>query len=395
MLFRSYEAYRAKKRAALDYEIDGLVVRANDLRVQHLLGELGGRPRAAVAFKFPSMARVTRVRGLGWETGPTGRVTPVAFVEPVEIGGAIVQNVVLHNASNVERLGIGVGDEVLVSRRNDVIPYLEEVVVKHGPAATVPTTCATCGAELAKRGEYLVCANLACRAIVEGRIHRWVGTQDIMEWGDKLVAQLVLARLVREPADLYRLEASQIAALERRGDIIAKKVLDNLRAKLPLTLPVFLASLGIDDFATETAKLVVSNGFDTLEKVQAATEEELAAIKGLGAIRAKAIVAGLAARREEIGRLLEVGVVPVAPSAGGVLSGKSFCFTGALSRPRKDYERMVEATGGTILSGVTKELSYLVMKDPSSGSSKAEKARKYGTQCIDEKAFMELVGNAG
>jgi DNA ligase (NAD+) len=393
-VLRIYQEYRAEKRAALDYEIDGLVVRANDLHVQHLLGDLGGRPRAAVAFKFPSMARMTRVRGIGWETGPTGRITPVAFVEPVEIGGAIVQNVVLHNASNVERLGIGVGDEVLVSRRNDVIPYMEEVVVKHGPVAAVPRACATCGAELTKRGEYLVCANVACRAIVEGRIHRWVFTQDIMEWGDKLIAQLVEAKLVREPADLYRLEAAQIAALERRGDVIAKKLLDNLRAKLPLPLPVFLASLGVDDFAMETAKLVVASGFDTLEKVQAVTEEELAAIKGLGAVRAKAIVAGLAARREEIGRLLEVGVVPVAPAAGGVLSGKSFCFTGALSRPRKEYERMVEANGGTILSGVTKDLSYLVLSDPTSGSSKAEKARKYGTQCIDEAAFMELLRGA-
>ncbi|MBX3200515.1 MAG: NAD-dependent DNA ligase LigA [Labilithrix sp.] len=388
---RIHADYASNKRAALDYEIDGLVVRANDLRAQQLLGELGDRPRAAVAFKFPSLAKISRVVAIAWETGPTGRVTPIANVEPVEIGGATVQFVSLHNVSNVDRLGIGVGDEVLVSRRNDVIPYLEEVVVKHGPSVTVPTACAACGGELGRRGEYLVCTNRECRAIVEGRIRRWVGTQDILELGDKLIAQLVEAKLVREPADLYRLTVEDIAGLERRGTLVATKVLANLRAKLPLTLPVFLASLGMDDFALETAKLLVANGYDTLEKAQAASAEELAALKGMGAIKAKSVVSGLASRAEEIQRLLDAGVVPVAPSAGGALSGKSFCFTGTLPRPRKEYEELVVKHGGTVLSGVTKDLGYLVMSDPTSASTKAEKARKYGTQCIDAAAFMELI----
>jgi DNA ligase (NAD+) len=390
-----HKEYQTKKRAQLDYEIDGLVVRANDLRAQHLLGELADRPRAAVAFKFASLAKISKVVAITWETGPTGRVTPIAQVEPVELGGAVVQNVVLHNVSNIERLGIGVGDDVLVSRRNDVIPHLEEVVVKRGETEKTPASCATCDKELTRRGEYLVCTNLTCRAIVEGRIHRWVGTQDIHEWGDKLIAQLVEANLVREPADLYKLKVEDIARLERRGTIIGKKVIDNLHAKLPLTLPVFLASLGIDEFALETAKLIVSKGYDTLEKVQNATIEELAAIKGMGAIRAKNVVTGLKGRADEIQRLLAVGVVPILPNAaGGGLMGKTFCFTGTLPRPRKEYEDLVEKHGGTVLSGVTKELNYLVMSDPSSGSTKAEKARKYGTECIDADRFMAIIAEA-
>lgn len=386
-----HKEYQTKKRAKLDYEIDGLVVRANDVRSEHLLGELADRPRGAVAYKFPSMAKISKVLAIEWDTGPTGRVTPIATVAPVEIGGAIVQSVVLHNVSNTERLGIGVGDEVLVSRRNDVIPHLEEVVVHNATTVEAPTTCAVCKQALTRRGEYLVCTNLDCRALVEGRIQRWVGVQDIHEWGEKLIAQLVEAKLVREPADLYKLETGDIAGLERRGKVIGKKVLDNLRAKLPLSLPVFLASLGIDEFALETAKLIVSSGYDTLEKVQAVKADELAEIKGMGPIRAKSVAAGLKARRDEIERLLAVGVVPVAPTAGGGLSGKSFCFTGALSKPRKEYEEMVEKHGGSVLSGVTKELNYLIMADPSSGSSKAEKARKYGTECIDEAAFLAIV----
>src|SRR5262249_49764510 len=153
-----------KTRASLDYEIDGLVVRANDLRAQHLLGELADRPRAAVAYKFASLAKISKVIAINWETGPSGRVTPIANVEPVEIGGAVVPDLALHNMSNIERLGIGVGDEVLVSRRNDVIPHLEEVVVKHSETEKAPSGCATCHAELTRRGEYLVCTNLECRA---------------------------------------------------------------------------------------------------------------------------------------------------------------------------------------------------------------------------------------
>jgi DNA ligase (NAD+) len=386
-----YEEYIAKKRGALDNEIDGLVVRANDLRAQAMLGELGDRPRAAVAFKFPSMAKNSKVVAITWETGPSGRVTPIAQVEPVDIGGAIVQNVSLHNASNVERLGVGVGDEVLVSRRNDVIPYLEEVVVKHGTAAAPPTKCATCGEALSRRGEYLQCTNRECFAIVTGRLKRWVGVQDIHEWGDKLIIQLVEAKLVKEPADLYRLTIDQIANLERRGEISAKKIHANLHAKLPLTLPVFLASLGMDDFAFETAKLLVGNGYDTLEKLFAAKLEEIEGIKGMGSIKAKSVLAGLEGRREEIGRLLAAGIVPVPPKEGGGFSHRTFCFTGALPRPRKEYEDLVEQHGGQVRSAVTKDLDFLVMSDPNSASTKVEKARKYGTSCIDADQFMALV----
>jgi DNA ligase (NAD+) len=390
-----HQEYAAKTRASLDYEIDGLVIRTNDVHAADMLGEKANRPRGAIAYKFASQAKISKVVDILWDTGPSGRVSPIAVVEPVEIGGATVQRASLHNASNVAALGIGIGDEVLVSRRNDVIPYVEEVVAKHGPNAKAPKKCGICKSVLVAEGEYISCKNLECTALIEGRLQNWVGAQNILEWGEKLIAQLVAANLAREPADLYKLEVKQIAALERRGEIIAKKVLDNLHAKLPLTLPLFLGSLGIESFAIQTAKLIVGAGFDTLDKVLAANEEEIAAIAGLGPLKAQVIVRGLAARKAEIKRLLAAGVVPVTPSAGGGrLSGKSFCFTGALSRPRADLEAMVEERGGTLLSGVTKDLDFLVMADPSSGSSKAQKAAKYGTECIDEARFFAVLAEA-
>jgi len=386
-----HDDYSKTRRAKLDYEIDGLVVRAHDVRVQHMLGELGNRPRAAIAYKFASQAKVTKLIDILWETGSSGRVTPVAIVEPVQLAGAMVQRASLHNAGNVAELGIGIGDEVLISRRNDVIPYVEEVVKSAGKAAKAPTSCGTCKSKLEKAGEYLSCRNYAeCQALIEGRIENWIDALGVLEWGDKLINQLVEAELVREPADLYKLKPAQIAGLERRGMVIAEKVLGNLKAQLPLSLPKFLAALGIENLGLQTAKAIAGK-FDTLEKVQAAKEAELAATPGVGPAKGKAAFEGLASRKAEIKRLLAVGVVPVAKAAGGPLAGKTFCFTGALGRPRKELEQMVESRGGTLLSGVTKDLNFLVMADPNSGSSKAEKAKKYGTQCLNEEQFMAMV----
>lgn len=390
--------YSREKRAKLDYEIDGLVIRANDVHAQHMLGELGNRPRAAVAYKFASQAKVTKLIDIVWETGPSGRVSPIAVVDAVELTGAVVRRASLHNASNIATLGIGIGDEVLVSRRNDVIPYVEEVVTKKakGKVAQPPTECPTCETSLEKLGEYILCRNRECTALIEGRIENWVNAQGILDWGEKLIQQLVEAELVKEPADLYKLKPEQIAKLERRGMIIAQKVLDNLKAQLPLmSLPKFLASLGIESFGLQTAKAIVGAGFDSLEKVQAATEAQIAAIPNVGPSKAKAVVEGLKDRKKEIARLLAVGVVPVNKAGAGPLGGKTFCFTGALGRPRKELEQMVEQAGGTVLSGVTKELNYLVMADPESGSSKSQKAKQYGTECIDEARFLAMVAGGG
>jgi DNA ligase (NAD+) len=386
-----YDAYSGGRRASLDYEIDGLVVYVNALHTQALLGEVNHRPRGAVAFKFASPAKVTTVLSVNWDTGPSGRVTPVAIVAPVELAGAMVQRASLHNAANVRALGIGVGDEVLVSRRNDVIPYVEEVVEKRGKPDEPPTTCPVCGAPLSVEGEYLVCRNTTCRAVVEGRIQNWVGAVGALEWGDKLIEQLVEARLVGEPADLYKLTWQQIAALDRRGEKSAKKSLGELTSRLPLTLPVFIAALGMDNFALQTARLLVAAGYDTIDKLLAAREADLASITGLGPIKAASIVRGLASRKDEIQRLLAAGIVPVTPQEAGPLSGLTFCFTGTSTRPRAELTELVESRGGRVLAAVTKELQYLVIADPSSTSSKAVKAKKLGTKLITEEQLMELI----
>jgi DNA ligase (NAD+) len=386
-----YRRYAGKLRASLDYEIDGLVVYVDSLHAQGLLGDVNRRPRGAVAFKFASPAKVSKVVAIQWDTGPSGRVTPVAIVEPVELAGATVRRASLHNAANVRSLGIGVGDEVLVSRRNDVIPYVEEVVEKRGPSATPPASCSVCNASLVTEGEYLLCRNSACTALIEGRIQNWIDAIGALEWGDKLIEQIVAAKLVREPLDLYKLKVKDIADLDRRGEKSATKCLEQLKSRLPLALPTFLAALGIEGFAIQTARLLVSAGYTRIEKVLGATEDELAAIPGLGSIKAANIVRGLRARGDEIQRLLDGGIEPVAPEAEGPLAGLTFCFTGAASRSRGELTHLVESNGGRVLNAVTKELNYLVIADVASTSSKAVKARKYGTKLITEDDLDKLI----
>jgi DNA ligase (NAD+) len=391
-----YRRYSSELRSGLDYEIDGLVIYVNDIQAATLLGDVNHRPRGAVAFKFASPAKVSRVVDILWDTGSSGRVTPVAIVEPVELAGAVVRRASLHNVANVRALGIGVGDEVLVSRRNDVIPYVEEVVDKKGPNAEAPDACPVCAAPLVIEGEYLICRNDAtCTALIEGRIHNWIEAIGALEWGDKLIEQLVTAGKVKEPVDLYRLKVSDIADLERRGEKGGKKCLDQLTSRLPLTLPVFLAALGIENFAIQTARLLVSAGYDTIEKVLAATEDELAKLPGLGTTKAAFIVRGLKKREPEIHRLLAAGVVPVPPEAAGPLSGVTFAFTGSATRPRGELTHLVESNGGRVLGTVTKELNYLVIADPQSASSKAVKARQYGTKLITEDDFIAVLREKG
>ena len=389
-----YRQYEAGKRAGLDYEIDGLVVRANNLAAQAALGDLNRRPRAAVAFKYPSPTKISTVKEIRWETGNSGRVTPLAIVEPVLLVGATVQRASLHNVANVSRLGIGVGDEVLVSRRNDVIPYIEEVVNRAGHRAEPPTACGVCGAELHTDGEYLLCRNGECAALIEGRIHNWVDAVGALEWGDKLIATLVAEGMVREPLDLYRLEVEDIAKLDRHGLKSASNALEQLHGQLPLALDTFLTALGIEGFAMQTARLLVKNGYSDMEAVLAATEEELAAIKGLGDIKGRNIVRGLAARGDEIERLREAEIWPLTGEAAGPLAGKTICITGSHSRPRKELTQLIQQAGGRVSSGVSKELDFLLIADLSSTSSKAQKARKYGTTLIDETSLLELIARA-
>jgi DNA ligase (NAD+) len=390
----AYDSYD-KKRKKLDYDIDGLVVRAADLHTSMMLGDLNNRPRAAVAFKFASEMQVTLLRDILWSTGDTGRITPIAQIDPVFLAGAEVRQASLHNLANLRKLDIGVGDQVLVSRRNDVIPYVEKVVVKGAHRASAPEKCLVCGTPPSIEGEYLVCRNPRCPAVQIGRVKTWIKQLGFLEWGDKTFVRFFEEGLVREVADLYRLKPDDITRLEGFGEISAKKLLEPLHANKKIPLAIFIAALGIESVSRETAKLLVKAGYGSFEAIAGASPEELSQIEGLGAIKAEKIISGMKSRLAETKKLAELGVIPVTVEESGPLAGLSFCFSGSHSKPRKVLQQTVEKNGGTVASGVTKGLTYLVLADATSTSSKAEKARKLGTEIIDEKMFEEIVKQKG
>ncbi len=393
---KMFDAYEGGKRNTVDYEIDGLVVRANSVDAFNLLGELNNRPRAAVALKFPNEMKVSKLIEVRWETGPSGRITPVAIVEPVRLAGANIERASLHNRSNVERLNLGPGDDVLVSRRNDVIPYVEKVVVRgHEVPTTAPNQCSACDGPVSVEGEYLTCKNSECPARRIGRLKVWIRQLGLLEWGEKTLEKLYEVGLVKEVADLYRLKVEDITQLEGYGETTASKLLDPLWANKEIPIATFIAALGIEGVSLETAKLLVQNGYETFAAMKSASALELAALDGLGDIKADRIHQGLSARSEEVEALERVGVRAVTPAHGGPLAGLSFCFSGAASRPRKVLHQLVENNGGAVATGVKKGLAYLVLEDANSTSSKAEKARKLGTTIIDEATFDRMILERG
>jgi DNA ligase (NAD+) len=382
--------YEQLRREALPYEIDGLVVRVNDLVWQLSQGDVHGRPNGAVAFKFTPPARETILREIIWQVGGTGRITPVAVFDPITLVGATVTRASLYNIAYIEQLGVEVGATVLVVRANDVIPRVSRVVKPTGTVAKAPACCPSCGEGVVRDGEYLVCSNLAgCPAQTIGRLKAWIRELRILEWGDSLLQKLIECGLVSDVADLYRLKKEQIAGLDRMADRSAENVLKTLWDANPVPLESFLGGLSIPLCATSIIKLVIDAGYDTLEKIQTMPYARLLEISGLGPKRADAIFDGLRSRRELIAKLLASGV-KIKERSVGKLTGKSVCFTGKSVRKRAELETLAANAGGSVKGSVGKGLTYLVLADPNSTSSKAEAARKHGTQCISEEDFVSM-----
>jgi DNA ligase (NAD+) len=406
-IYREYlgEPDRPGKRAGLDYEIDGLVVRADSIEVQKRLGEIGNRPRWAMAYKFPSEGQETTLLGVEWTLGVGARLTPVARLEPVNVTGVTVRNATLHNLDTIRTLGIRIGDRVLVERAGDVIPQVVKVVeAKGGPEPRPPAECPRCETPIVEEGKYLRCPNPECPGKVDGDIKRWIRELEIEALGEKWITTLVGANLIAAPEDLYRLRAEDLVGLERMGDILAAKVVRNIAETREPPLDRFIAGLNIPEFSRQRAQMLIDAGFDTLEKMLSLTADRIPEVKGFKETLAGKIAVGLAARRERIERLRAAGVaprpgIPKAVAATGPLAGKTFCFTGAVKTvnpatgkawTRKDMGALVEAKGGRNLSDVSSGLDYLVMADPNSNSTKAKKARELGTQVLGEDEFFRL-----
>jgi DNA ligase (NAD+) len=390
-----------ERRHALPYEVDGMVVKVDGEDARRRLGTVSRSPRWAVAFKFPAEEASTRVLDIEVNVGRTGALTPVALLEPVQVGGVTVSRATLHNPGELARKDVRVGDQVFVRRAGDVIPEITKVVtsVRTGQEQpyVFPARCPVCGSAtlMDEDGAILRCTGLACPAQLLGHLRHFAsrGGMDIEGLGEKLCAQLVGEGLVKRQADLYGLTVEKLSALERMGDKSAENLVAALDKSRHPPLRRFLYALGIRHVGEATAR-TLAEAFPEVRALYEATEDDLMRVKDVGPEMARAISAFFheAQNRENIDALLAAGVQPEPQGArtGGPLAGRTVVLTGTLSQmSREQAKEEVERRGGKVSGSVSRKTDWVVAG--AEAGTKLKKAEELGVKVVDEAAFLDLL----
>ena len=390
-----------EKRDSLPYEIDGIVVKVDRTSLQDELGFTGKAPRWAIAYKYAARGGVTKLESIRWQTGRTGKLTPVAELDPIPIGGTTVRNATLHNMDEIQRLGVRIGDWVRVERGGDVIPKIVEVDKEH-PRGTKevkdPEKCSVCGTKVVRtEGEVdYRCVNANCPAKLLGTILHFAsrGVMNIDGMGESLVNQLIERGLVKNVADVYDLTKEKLLGLERFADKSAQNIVNEIEASKKLPLERVIYGLGIRMVGERTAQFLAEH-FGSMEALESAGVEELQDVNEVGPRIAESIVEffSIAANRKLVGRLREAGLTLTGTKKqrGTKLAGKTFVLTGTLAHfTRDEAKKTIEDAGGKVTGSVSKKTDYVVAG--ADAGSKLDKARELGVKVIDEKEMEKIVG---
>ena len=392
------------KRESLPYEIDGIVVKVDRMALQDELGFTGKAPRWAIAYKYAARVGITKLEDIRVQVGRTGKLTPVAMLAPVLIGGTTVRNATLHNLDEIERLGVKIGDWVQVERGGDVIPKIAKVVDdddKGHPRGTrefvMPGNCPVCGTKVVRTpGEVdYRCVNANCPAKLRETILHFAsrGVMNIDGMGDALVTQLTERGLVKNVADIYKLTKDDLLSLERMGDKSAQNILDEIKKSKELPLERVIYGLGIRFVGARTAQFLAEH-FGSMEALASAGIEELQNVNEVGPRIAESIAEffSIAANRTLVERLGEAGLVfkGAKKERGTKLAGKTFVLTGTLAKyTREEAKKMIEDAGGRVSGSVSKKTDYVVAG--AEAGSKLDKARELGVAVVDEDEMERLV----
>ncbi len=395
------------RRPNLGYEADGLVIKINDLATWTALGAVGGRPRAAVAYKFPAQEAVTRLRDVEFSVGRTGVVTPTALLEPTPIAGVTVSRASLHNFDFIAERDIRIGDQVNVKRAGDVIPYVTGPLpdLRDGTERAIapPQTCPACGDPVVQpEGEIAYyCFNAACPAQLTQKLTYFTHVLDIEGLGDRTAVQMVELGLVKDPADLYYLTKTDLLKLEGFADKKADNLLEAIAQAKERPAARLLAALGLRGVGGVAAGALLA-AFPSLDDLAAAPEESLATVEGIGPITAHNVKAWFSHGHNQalIEKLRKIGVrlaaevkAPAAePSGPQPFAGLTFVITGALSQPRDEIQAWIESLGGKVSGSVSQKTSYLVAG--ADAGSKYTRAQALGVPILDE-AQLKEIGNQG
>lgn len=395
-------AYRAKvmeERRSLEYDIDGLVIKE---RAINLEDASRARPDRQIAFKFSLEEEVSTLREVEWsQSGAT--YTPVAIFDEVELNGTKVRRASLANPDTMRKLGVRIGSHVVVVKRGEIIPKIESVVEEKGIETSeidFPHHCETCGAALVDEGSRLYCPNRSCPKRVLHQLYKFQQVVDIRDLGETLIASLFNDGRLKSISDIYSLSVDDLVpyflneeSMEaEKKSLGAQKVYNSIQSHRKMKLATFVAGFDIEGIGETSAQKLVDAGFSTLDGLLSASADQISGVYGFADIMARTIVEGLSENAGEMRALVDSGIIQLESEAGGILAGKSFCFTGELrTMKRSEAEQRVRQCGGSIKSSVTKDLTYLVTNDKESGSSKNLKAQKFAVPVIDEDEFLALL----
>lgn len=388
-----YRKHVAEVRALLPFDIDGLVVKNIEIDLEDWKRV---RPEKQIAFKFETEKAVSEVEDVEWsETGAT--YTPIAIIREVRLAGTTVRRASLANINIITNLGIMIGSRVLVAKRGEIIPKIEEVL--ENPQGSmpikIPSVCNVCGTSLMCDGVRLYCPNKNCQKVALHRIKKWIDVLEIRELGPTLLHHLFSLGYVNRIRDLYLLTTDLLASVDRMGVLSSQKVYDSIHSNTIISLSQFIAGFDIESIGLTMADKIVSSGIDTVEKLFAITQEELESIEGFAQKMSHAFVSQLSECKPEMQELLSTGCISIKNDIkhlSGKLLGMSFCFTGELKRmKRKEASQLVINAGGIVKTSVTKGLTYLVTNDSSSTSTKTRKAIELNIAIIDEDTFFAML----
>ena len=395
-----------ERRESLDFEIDGVVVKVNNLELQRGLGVVGREPRGAIAWKFPPMTATTTLNKVQWNVGRTGHMIPFAELEPVQVSGVTVKLATLHNEEDLHRKDVRDGDEVIVMRAGDVIPQVVSPTAKaqkrknRSAPPEPPATCPACGTPTVKpeKGVWTICPNRSgCPGQVLMAVKHFVGAMDIDGFGEETATRFLQEGVISDAADIYTLDEERLVQLEGFGEVSARNLLANIEASKQQPFFRVLYALGIHGIGWVNARNLAAR-FGSMEALMNATEEQIVETEGIGREKAKVLIEALEDEdtRALIDRLRAVGLQmeqeggPI-PGTEGPLAGKTFVITGTLPNlSRDDATERIEAAGGKVTGSVSKKTDYLLLgADP---GSKLAKAEQVGTEILDEDAFLKLFG---
>jgi DNA ligase (NAD+) len=395
--------YIEKKREVLDYGTDGVVIQVNQLSLHNTLGVVGKAPRYAVAYKYPAEQATTKVTNISVQVGRTGILTPLAHFVSTKVAGSLVSKSTLHNIDQIRRLDVRVGDTVIIQKAGDVIPEVVEVLINLRPKKTsvfeMPNNCPECGAKVIQKkgvgGEASVgyyCGNNDCPAKQTKNLVHFVKTMEIYEIGPKIVERLQEEGLITDASDLFTLEESDLAGLERFGAKSAENIIREIKSKKSPPLDRFINALGIVHVGEQTAHDLALH-FKTFDAFWQATIEDLDSIENIG----PAVVESIASYNKSkfgnyfVKKLFNAGVNPISLKVkkGGVFEGKTLVLTGTLSISREEAKKIIQNNGGKVSSSVSTKTDYvLVGENP---GSKADEANKLGVKTLTEEAFLKMV----